>query len=138
MKLLRKTITAAAALLATAAFADVNVGISLSLTGPGSGLGIPMNNYYTKSFPKTIGGEKVNLIIATGQNNGAMNRTIGQIAHHYLSGSQLSEGLLNRVEAGIRCFDPCLSCSTHAAGQMPLVVQLLAADGALLDHRRRD
>ena len=64
MKLLRKTITAAAALLATAAFADVNVGISLSLTGPGSGLGIPMNNYYTKSFPKTIGGEKVNLIIA--------------------------------------------------------------------------
>ena len=65
MKLLRKTITAAAAaLLATAAFADVNVGISLSLTGPGSGLGIPMNNYYTKLFPKTIAGEKVNLIIA--------------------------------------------------------------------------
>jgi NAD-reducing hydrogenase large subunit len=82
--------------------------------------------------------EKVNLIIATGQNNGAMNRTIGQIACHYLSGSQLSEGLLNRVEAGIRCFDPCLSCSTHAAGQMPLDVQLLAADGALLDRRRRD
>jgi NAD-reducing hydrogenase large subunit len=82
--------------------------------------------------------EKVNLIIATGQNNGAMNRTIGQIARHYLSGSQLSEGLLNRVEAGIRCFDPCLSCSTHAAGQMPLDVQLLAADGALLDRRRRD
>ena len=64
MKLLRKTIAAAAALLATTAFADVNVGISLSLTGPGSGLGIPMNNYYTKVFPKTIGGEKVNLIIA--------------------------------------------------------------------------
>ena len=64
MKLLRKTIAAAAALLATAAFADVNVGISLSLTGPGSGLGIPMNNYYTKLFPKTIAGEKVNLIIA--------------------------------------------------------------------------
>ena len=64
MKLLRQTIAAAAALLATAAFADVNVGVTLSLTGPGSGLGIPMNNYYTKSFPKTIAGEKVNLIIA--------------------------------------------------------------------------
>ena len=64
MKLMRKTSAAAAALLATAAFADVNVGISLSLTGPGSGLGIPMNNYYTKLFPKTIAGEKVNLIIA--------------------------------------------------------------------------
>ena len=65
MKLMRKTIAAAAAaLLASAAFADVNVGVSLSLTGPGSGLGIPMNNYYAKVFPKTIGGEKVNLIIA--------------------------------------------------------------------------
>ena len=64
MKLMRKTIATAAALLATTAFADVNVGVSLSLTGPGSGLGIPMNNYYTKVFPKTIGGEKVNLIIA--------------------------------------------------------------------------
>ena len=64
MKLMHKTIAAAAALLAASAFADVNVGVSLSLTGPGSGLGIPMNNYYTKVFPKTIGGEKVNLIIA--------------------------------------------------------------------------
>ena len=64
MKLMYKTIAAAAALLAASAFADVNVGVSLSLTGPGSGLGIPMNNYYTKVFPKTIGGEKVNLIIA--------------------------------------------------------------------------
>ncbi len=41
--------------------------------------------------------------------------------------------MLNRVEAGIRCFDPCLSCSTHAAGQMPLEVSLFGAAGALLD-----
>lgn len=82
--------------------------------------------------------ERVNLIIATGQNNSAMNRTITQIARHYLTGHNLSEALLNRVEAGIRCFDPCLSCSTHAAGQMPLRVQLFAADGALLQDCRRD
>jgi NAD-reducing hydrogenase large subunit len=82
--------------------------------------------------------EAVNLIIATGQNNAAMNRTITQIARHYLGRGQLSEGLLNRIEAGIRCFDPCLSCSTHAAGMMPLLVQLRGADGALLDERRRD
>ena len=81
--------------------------------------------------------ERVNLIIATGQNNSAMNRTITQIAQHYLSGSTLSEGLLNRVEAGIRCFDPCLSCSTHAAGQMPLQVQLFNADGALIEELQR-
>ncbi len=78
--------------------------------------------------------EKVNLIIATGQNNSAMNRTITQIARHYLGNGNLSEALLNRVEAGIRCFDPCLSCSTHAAGQMPLQVQLIGPDGGLLRH----
>ena len=33
--------------------------------------------------------------------------------------------MLNRVEAGIRAFDPCLSCSTHAAGTMPLHVELV-------------
>jgi NAD-reducing hydrogenase large subunit len=81
--------------------------------------------------------EKVNLIIATGQNNSAMNRTITQIARHYLANGNLSEAMLNRVEAGIRCFDPCLSCSTHAAGQMPLLVQLIGPDGTLLEERRR-
>jgi NAD-reducing hydrogenase large subunit len=78
--------------------------------------------------------EKVNLIIATGQNNLAMNKTVAQIAKHYIHGTEIPEGLLNRVEAGIRCYDPCLSCSTHAAGQMPLHLQLVAADGQILDE----
>ena len=78
--------------------------------------------------------EKVNLIIATGQNNLAMNKTVAQIAKHYIHGPEIPEGLLNRVEAGIRCFDPCLSCSTHAAGQMPLHIQLMAVDGQMLDE----
>jgi NAD-reducing hydrogenase large subunit len=78
--------------------------------------------------------EKVNLIIATGQNNLAMNKTVAQIAKHYIHGNEIPEGLLNRVEAGIRCFDPCLSCSTHAAGQMPLHLQLVSAHGQVLDE----
>ena len=82
--------------------------------------------------------ERVNLIIATGQNNRAMNRTITQIARHYLDGQSIREPLLNRVEAGIRCYDPCLSCSTHAAGAMPLLVQLLGPDGGLLQELRRE
>ena len=82
--------------------------------------------------------ERVNLIIATGQNNNAMNRTITQIARHYIHGHNLSEPLLNRVEAGIRCFDPCLSCSTHAAGQMPMRVQLFGPEGELLEQLQRD
>ncbi|HEY9639579.1 MAG TPA: Ni/Fe hydrogenase subunit alpha, partial [Coleofasciculaceae cyanobacterium] len=78
--------------------------------------------------------QKVNLVIATGQNNLAMNRTVAQIARHFIQGSHIPEGMLNRVEAGIRAFDPCLSCSTHAAGQMPLHVQLIGADGTLLNE----
>jgi NAD-reducing hydrogenase large subunit len=80
---------------------------------------------------------KVNLIIATGQNNLAMNRTVAQIARHYIKGPQIPEPLLNRVEAGIRAFDPCLSCSTHAIGQMPLQIQLVGPDGKLLYEVRR-
>ena len=78
--------------------------------------------------------QKVNLIIATGQNNLAMNKTVAQIAKYYLQGTEITEGMLNRVEAGIRAFDPCLSCSTHAAGQMPLHVQLIGSDGSVLNE----
>ena len=77
--------------------------------------------------------KKVNLIIATGQNNLAMNRTVAQIARHFIRGTKIPEGMLNRVEAGIRAFDPCLSCSTHAVGQMPLHVQLFDPEENLLD-----
>ncbi|MDJ0658056.1 MAG: Ni/Fe hydrogenase subunit alpha [Crocosphaera sp.] len=82
--------------------------------------------------------QKVNLIIATGNNNLAMNQTVAQIAKHYVKGNAMTEGMLNRVEAGIRCYDPCLSCSTHAAGQMPLHIQLFASNGDLLDEVCRD
>lgn len=82
--------------------------------------------------------KKVNLIIATGNNNLAMNQTIAQIAKHYVNGNAMTEGMLNRVEAGIRCYDPCLSCSTHAAGQMPLHIQLFGSNGDLLDEVCRD
>lgn len=75
---------------------------------------------------------KVNLLIATGQNNLAMNRTVAQIARHYVRGADIPEVTLNRIEHGIRCFDPCLSCSTHALGQMPMAVQLIAPDGKVV------
>jgi len=78
-----------------------------------------------------------NLIIATGHNNLAMNRGVLQVAKHFVRGDRLTPGMLNRVEALIRAYDPCLSCSTHAAGSMPLVVQLLDCHGALLDEVRR-
>jgi NAD-reducing hydrogenase large subunit len=84
--------------------------------------------------------KKVNLIIATGQNNLGMNRTVAQIARHYIQNAtdKIPEPLLNRVEHGIRCYDPCLSCSTHDAGRMALSVELVAADGTVLDRVVRD
>ncbi len=75
---------------------------------------------------------KVNLIVATGQNNLAMNQTVAQIARHYIRDHEIPEPMLNRIEHGIRCYDPCLSCSTHAVGQMPLEIRLLAPDGTVL------
>jgi NAD-reducing hydrogenase large subunit len=76
----------------------------------------------------------VNLVIATGHNNLAMNRSVLQVAREYVRGDQLEEGMLNRVESVIRCYDPCLSCSSHALGQMPLRVELRAPDGTLVDE----
>jgi NAD-reducing hydrogenase large subunit len=80
---------------------------------------------------------KANLIIATGHNNLAMNRGVLQMARRFVRGDRLQEGMLNRVEAVIRAYDPCLSCSTHAVGHMPLHVQLLAPDGQVLDETVR-
>ncbi|MFB3926799.1 MAG: Ni/Fe hydrogenase subunit alpha, partial [Syntrophales bacterium] len=80
---------------------------------------------------------RVNLIVATGNNNWAMNVAAGMVAKAYVNGNKLTEGMLNRVEAAIRCYDPCLSCATHAIGQMPLDIRLIAADGTLLDRLTR-
>lgn len=87
--------------------------------------------------------KKVNMLIATAQNNMAMNRTVRQIAEHFIDpkdashGKKIPEPMLNRIEAGIRCFDPCLSCSTHAAGQMPLEIELVGVEGNILDKKKR-
>jgi len=75
-----------------------------------------------------------NLVIATGQNNNAMNKGVLQAAKHYVKDGKFTEGILNRVEAVVRTFDPCLSCSTHAFGQMPLAISLVSAEGKIVDR----
>ena len=59
------------------------------------------------------------MIIATEHNNTAYNMAVTQVAKKYVKAKTLQEGMLNRVEAVIHAFDPCLSCATHAIGQMP-------------------
>jgi NAD-reducing hydrogenase large subunit len=78
-----------------------------------------------------------NLIVSTTNNNQAMNEAIRAVAQRYLSGHEVTEGLLNHVEIAIRAYDPCLSCATHALGQMPLEVNLVDADGALVSSLRK-
>jgi NAD-reducing hydrogenase large subunit len=73
----------------------------------------------------------VNLLIATGQNNPAMNRSILDVARRHVRGQEITEEALNRVEGAIRCYDPCLSCSTHAVGAMPLVIELRNPQGQI-------
>jgi NAD-reducing hydrogenase large subunit len=75
-----------------------------------------------------------NLIVATGHNNLAIGRSVEQVAKRYVNGNQLEEGMLNRVSAVVRAFDPCLSCSTHADGLTPVRIQLVGPSGDLLDE----
>lgn len=81
---------------------------------------------------------KVNLIVATAGNAWAMNHSVYLVAKRYVDGKRLHEGMLNRVEHAIRAHDPCLSCSTHAMGQMPIQIELVGPDGEVLDQIVRD
>ncbi len=81
---------------------------------------------------------KVNMIVATAGNAWAMNHSVNMVAKRYVDGTHLTEGMLNRVEAAIRAHDPCLSCSTHAMGQMPIAIELIAPDGQVVDSLKRD
>lgn len=91
--------------------------------------GTLFHHYWVDDTGKITG---VNLIVATGNNNAAMNRSVYEVAKDYIKKGQVTEGILNRVEAAIRCYDPCLSCSTHALGQMPLLIQLRTPDGQII------
>jgi NAD-reducing hydrogenase large subunit len=82
--------------------------------------------------------EKVNLIVSTGHNNWAMCEAVDSVAKTYITGPEIHEGLLNRVEAAIRAHDPCLSCSTHAVGQMPIILELRDSNDKLIQTVSRD
>jgi NAD-reducing hydrogenase large subunit len=82
--------------------------------------------------------ERVNLIVSTGHNNWAMSESVDSVAKTYVKGPEVQEGMLNRVEAAIRAYDPCLSCSTHAIGQMPIAIDVLNSQGDVIQTLKRD
>jgi NAD-reducing hydrogenase large subunit len=75
-----------------------------------------------------------NLIVATGHNNFAIGNGITEVAEHFVDGNHLSEGMLNRLSALVRAYDPCFSCSTHASGQIEMKVELRDAQGTVVDE----
>jgi len=82
---------------------------------------------------------KANLIVATGHNNWAMSKGVEEVAKRYIDGKNLTEGMLNRVEGLIRCYDPCLSCSTHAVGKMPMIIDIVSSStGEVIGSVKRD
>ena len=75
--------------------------------------------------------QEVHLLVATGNNNLAMNRTVAQIARAFVTGTPVAEGVLNRIEHGIRLYDPCLSCSTHVMGKSAIRIEVLGPAGEI-------
>ncbi len=81
---------------------------------------------------------RCNLIVSTTHNNEPMNKAVNWVANNVLSGKlKITESMLNQVEVAIRAYDPCLSCATHALGQMPLEISLYNYAGELIDEKRR-
>jgi len=108
--------------------------------GEGVGLveaprGTLFHHYQVNSHDQVV---MANLIVSTTNNNEPMNLAVRKVAEQELSGCEITEGLLNKIEIAIRAYDPCLSCATHALGQMPLVVELIDIDGRLLDRKVQD
>ena len=97
--------------------------------------GTLFHHYWVNEYQQI---EKVNLIVATGHNNWAMSHSVDSVAKTYITGGEIREGLLNRVEAAVRAHDPCLSCSTHAVGQMPIVLDIYDKQGELIKTLSRD
>jgi NAD-reducing hydrogenase large subunit len=96
--------------------------------------GTLIHHYWVNSYGQI---SKANLIVATGHNNYAMSKAVDEVAKAYVHGPDISEGMLNRVEHAIRAHDPCLSCSTHAVGSMPMEVSVYDPQGNLLRVIRR-
>ena len=97
--------------------------------------GTLLHHYWVKPSGQI---ERVNLIVSTGHNNWAMSKAVDSVAKTYVKGPEVQEGMLNRVEAAIRAYDPCLSCSTHAIGQMPINIDVINHNGEITQTLKRD
>ena len=79
-----------------------------------------------------------NLIVSTTNNNQPMNTAVNLTAKSFMNGQkEITEGMMNAVEVAIRAYDPCLSCATHAMGQMPLEMTLINEKDEIIDRKNK-
>lgn len=97
--------------------------------------GTLIHHYWADDLGKV---EKANIIVSTTHNNAAINKSVYEVAKTFIRGGEIQEGMLNRVEMVVRCYDPCLSCSTHQIGKMPLIIEVFSPEGRLVGSVRRD
>jgi len=96
--------------------------------------GTLIHHYWVDDYGKI---EKANLIVATVQNNPAMDLSVKDVAKKYIKNGKIEEKTLNLIEMAVRCYDPCLSCATHTVGKMPIEVYLVSSDRQIVDVKRR-
>jgi F420-non-reducing hydrogenase large subunit len=109
---------------------------------PGEGIGCveaPRGTLYHHYWADDEGiAQKVNLLVATAHNHGAICMSVKKAAQNLIKNGNIDEGLLNLVEMAFRAYDPCLACATHALpGQMPLEVTIYDVEGNLYKQLQR-
>jgi F420-non-reducing hydrogenase large subunit len=68
--------------------------------------------------------DTANLIVATTNNNAAINMSVANAARKVIHNGKVDDIILNKVESAFRCYDPCLACASHALGETPLVTDI--------------
>jgi len=109
---------------------------TLPTAKPSSGVGVveaPRGTLYHHYETDENGLVKLaNLIVATQNNAARIAMSVDKAAKGLIKKGHVAEGLLNMVEMAFRAYDPCFGCATHAAGQMPLTVNLYGPGRTLL------
>ncbi|MBZ5679625.1 MAG: Ni/Fe hydrogenase subunit alpha [Acidobacteriia bacterium] len=83
--------------------------------------------------------EKANLIVATQNNAARIAMSVEKAAKGLIRGTDIPEGVLNKVEMAFRAYDPCHGCATHSLpGSMPLLIRVRDQGGNTLVTLRRD
>ena len=111
---------------------------------PGEGVGIveaqrgTLTHHYWTDDKGVV--TKVNLIVGTTNNHGAISMSIKKAAEGLIKkGAEVTEGILNMIEMAFRAYDPCFSCATHCIpGQMPMILEIRDASGELLQRLIRN